>query len=74
MAQSRPSLNVPDLAMKRKDVKLIVVLTSNYYLHLEHEDKVATLKLGDIKLSKKGREVIICNKEKGLGGYFGMKR
>ena len=60
--------------MKRRDVKLIVVLTSNYYLHLEHEDKVATLKLGDIKLSKKGKEVIISNKEKGLGGYFGMKR
>ena len=62
MAQSRPTLNVPDLALKRRNFKLIVVLTSNYYLHLEHEDKIATLKLGEIKLSKKGREIIISNK------------
>ena len=74
MAQSKPVLNVPDLTIKRRNIKLIVVLTSNYYIHLEHEDKIATLKLGDVKLSKKGRDIIICNKEKGLGGYFGMKR
>lgn len=55
-------------------MKLIVVLSSNYYIHLENEDKVATIKLGDVKLSKKGREIIICDKGKGIGGYFGIKR
>ena len=51
-----------------------MVLTSNYHLHLEHEDKVATLRLGDIKLSKRGREVIVTSREKGLGGYLGLKK
>jgi hypothetical protein len=27
-----------------------------------------------VKLSKRGREIIINSKEKGFGGYFGMKR
>lgn len=73
LAQSRPSLAVPDSTPK-KNIRVIVVLTSNYYLHLENEDKIATLKLGEVKLSKRGREIIISNKDKGLGGYFGLKR
>jgi hypothetical protein len=31
------------------------------------------VRLGDVKLSKRGREVIISDKGKGIGGYFGMK-
>ena len=55
-------------------MRVVVVLTSNYHLLLEHEDKVATLRLGDIKLSKRGREVIVTSREKGLGGYLGLKK
>lgn len=51
----------------------MVVLTSNYYLHLENEDKIATVCLGDVKLSKRGREIIISDRGKGIGGYFGVK-
>ncbi len=55
-------------------MKIIVVLTSNYYLHLEYDDKIATLRLGDIKLCKRGREVVIYTKQNGLGSYFGLKK
>lgn len=56
------------------DLKITVVLTSNYYLHLEHEEKIATMKLGEVKLSRKGREVIVADRGKGLGGLLGWKR
>jgi hypothetical protein len=64
--------NLPEL-QTRCDMKIVVVLTSNYYLHLENEDKIATVKLGEVKLSKRGREVILSDKGKGIGGYFGIK-
>lgn len=35
---------------------------------------MGTLKLGELKLSKKGRSIIICHKPKGLGSYFGLER
>lgn len=54
LASSRPTLEVPD-SVPRKELRVVVVLTSNYYLHLENEEKVATLKLGEVKLSKRGR-------------------
>jgi hypothetical protein len=54
-------------------VRIVVVLTSNYYLHLENEDNIATVKLCDVKISKKGREVVITDKKKGIGGFFGIK-
>lgn len=49
------------------------MLTSNYYLHLENEDKIATVRLGEVKLSKRGREVIIADRGKGIGGYIGLR-
>ena len=59
---------------QKEDLRIIVVLTSNYYLHLEQEDKIATVKLGEVKLSRKGKEVIVADRGKGIGGILGFKR
>jgi hypothetical protein len=55
LGHSRPSLSPPETPLAGRNVRLVVVLTSNYHLHLEHEDKIATLRLGEIKLSRRGR-------------------
>jgi len=41
---------------------------------LEHEEKIATVKLGEVKLSKKGNEVIVAERGKGIGSYFGFRQ
>ena len=51
-----------------------MVLTSDYFLHLEHEEKIATVRLGEIKISRKGKEVILSDRGKGIRGIFGFKQ
>lgn len=37
---------------------------------MEHNDKIATLKLNEIKISKKGKYLIISDRGKGIVGFL----
>ena len=42
----------------------------NKYLHMEQNEKIATIKLNEIKISKKGKFIIINDRGKGIVGFL----
>ena len=47
-----------------------LVLTVNKYLHMEQNEKIATLKINEIKIAKKGKYLIISDRGKGIVGFL----